>query len=166
MARRLSWPLRSEEWMEVLNNSCKNILPCSLLLALSTVAVTGPVAAQSDAVPAAEGRLEEIVVTAQKEQRNLQEVAAALTAIDTGSLLAGGITDLRAAQMLAPAARFQAEGNNTQVFIRGVGASLDLPNVEPSVAFVFGGSYVPREGTSAAFFDIAQVEVLPGPQGT
>jgi iron complex outermembrane receptor protein len=135
-------------------------------VALSTVAVAIPVAAQSDAVPAAEGRLEEIVVTAQKEQQNLQEVAAALTAIDSDSLLASGITDLRAVQMLAPAARFQAEGNNTQVFIRGVGASLDLPNVEPSVAFIFGGSYVPREGTTAAFFDLAQVEVLPGPQGT
>ncbi len=65
-----------------------------------------------------------------------------------------------------PAVRFQAEGNNTQVFIRGVGANLDFPNVEPNVAFNFAGIYLPREATSAAFFDVAQLEILPGSQGT
>ena len=65
-----------------------------------------------------------------------------------------------------PAVRFQAEGNNTQVFIRGVGANLDFPNVEPNVAFNFAGIYLPREATSAAFFDVAQMEILPGSQGT
>jgi iron complex outermembrane receptor protein len=68
--------------------------------------------------------------------------------------------------MLTPSVRFQAEQNNTQVFIRGVGANLDFANVEQSVGFVINGAYIPREGTSAAFFDLARLEVLPGPQGT
>jgi iron complex outermembrane recepter protein len=112
------------------------------------------------------GGLEEIVVTAQKQTQSLQKTSAAVTAISSELLVQAGVTDLRAAQMLAPSVRFQAENNNTQVFIRGVGSNLDFPNVEASVAFIYNGSYLPREGTSAALFDLEQIEVLPGPQGT
>jgi iron complex outermembrane receptor protein len=117
-------------------------------------------------VPPAPDALAEITVTAEKQTTNLQKTAAEVTAIPAVELIEAGITDLRQAQMLVPSVRFQAEGNNTQVFIRGVGANLDFPNVEPNVAFNFAGVYMPREATSAAFFDVAQLEVLPGSQGT
>jgi iron complex outermembrane recepter protein len=117
-------------------------------------------------VPPAPDALAEITVTAEKQTTNLQKTAAEVTAIPAVQLIEAGITDLRQAQMVVPSVRFQAEGNNTQVFIRGVGANLDFPNVEPNVAFNFAGVYMPREATSAAFFDVAQLEVLPGSQGT
>ena len=121
--------------------------------------------ARADA-PAANDALAEITVTAEKQSENLQKAAAEVTAISADVLIDAGITDLRQAQMVVPSVRFQAEGNNTQVFIRGVGANLDFPNVEPNVAFNFAGVYLPREATSAAFFDVQQLEVLPGSQGT
>jgi iron complex outermembrane receptor protein len=110
--------------------------------------------------------LAEITVTAEKQVQSLQKTAAAVTAITAETLVDAGVTDLREAQKLVPSVRFQAEGNNTQVFIRGVGANLDQANVEPNVAFNFAGIYLPREATSAGFFDVEQFEVLPGPQGT
>jgi iron complex outermembrane recepter protein len=110
--------------------------------------------------------LEEIIVTAEKQSENLQKTAAQVTAIPAVELIQAGVTDLRQAQMIVPAVRFQAEGNNTQVFVRGVGANLDFPNLEPNVAFNFAGIYLPREATSASFFDVAQLEILPGSQGT
>lgn len=110
--------------------------------------------------------LEEVTVTAEKQSQSLQKTAAAVTAISAEALVDAGVTDLREAQKLVPSVRFQAEGNNTQVFIRGVGANLDQANVEPNVAFNFAGVYLPREATSAGFFDVEQFEVLPGPQGT
>ena len=110
--------------------------------------------------------LQEITITAEKQVENLQKTAADVTAISADQLVAAGVTDLREAQMVVPAVRFQAEGNNTQVFVRGVGANLDFANVEPNVAFNFAGTYLPREATSAAFFDVAQLEILPGSQGT
>ncbi len=112
------------------------------------------------------GGIGEIVVTAQKRTENLQKTAAAVTAISGDQLVTKGIDDLRDAQMLVPAARFQPEGNNTQVFVRGVGSNLDFGNVEPTVGFNFSGVYMPREATSSAFFDVSSMEVLPGPQGT
>src|SRR3984893_5348658 len=116
-------------------------------------------AAESDA-------LAEITVTAEKQTQNLQKTAAAVTAISADTLIEAGVGNLIEAEKLVPSVRFQAEGDNTQVFIRGVGANLDFPNVEPNVAFNFAGIYLPREATSAAFFDVAQLEVLPGSQGT
>jgi len=116
--------------------------------------------------PAAGEALQEVTVTAQKQVENLQKTTAAVTAISADDLVAQGVTDLTEAQKLVPNVRFQNEGQNIQVIVRGIGSTLDFQNVEPNVAFNFAGSYVPREATSAAFFDIARFEVLPGPQGT
>ena len=110
--------------------------------------------------------LQEVTITAEKQAQSLQKTAAAVTAIAAEDLVDAGVVDLREAQKLVPSTRFQAEGNNTQVLIRGVGSVLDQANVEPNVAFNLAGIYVPREQTSAAFFDLQQFEVLPGPQGT
>ena len=138
------------------------------LIGVTCVATTvcWPVAAATSGTAASEEVLEEITVTAEKQAENLQKTAAEVTVISADTLLTAGVTDLREAQMIVPAVRFQAEGNNTQVFVRGVGANLDFPNLEPNVAFNFAGIYLPREATSAAFFDVAQLEILPGSQGT
>ena len=134
-------------------------------------AATGPAepaVGTSDATDSTTGgdALAEVTVTAEKQTQNLQKTAAAVTAISAQALVDAGVTDLREAQKLVPSVRFQAEGNNTQVFIRGVGANLDQANVEPNVAFNFAGIYLPREADSAAFFDVQQLEILPGSQGT
>jgi iron complex outermembrane receptor protein len=140
------------------------------LCAASIATILSLPATAAPAVPAespAEGEaLSEVVVTAEKQTESLQKTPAQVTAISAAALVDAGVTDLRQAQMIVPAVRFQAEGNNTQVFVRGVGANLDFPNVEPNVAFNFAGIYLPREATSAAFFDVAQMEILPGSQGT
>src|SRR5687768_15703031 len=140
-----------------------------MLRALATVYGTATlIATINPAFAAADGdspTLEEVIVTAEKQTRSLQKTAAAITAISAEDLVIARVTDLREAQKLVPSTRFHAEQNNTQVFVRGVGANLDQANVEPGVAFNLAGIYVPREATSAGFFDIAQLEVLPGPQG-
>ncbi|MFO1426578.1 MAG: TonB-dependent receptor [Steroidobacteraceae bacterium] len=110
--------------------------------------------------------LEEVLVTAEKRERNLQRTPAAVTALGSEQLVAAGVRDLRGAQALVPSVRFQSEGNTTQVFVRGVGSGLDLAPIEPTVSVHFDGVQMPREGTSAALFDLERIEVLPGPQGT
>jgi iron complex outermembrane receptor protein len=144
-------------------------LPCvvALLLCIPPVAVgEAQGAAASSSGEPSQLRLEEVVVTAQKRTAVLQRTPAAVTAIPGNALVAAGVTDIRAAQNLVPSVRFQAENASTEIYIRGVGSTLDLPNIEPPTVFNFNGIYIPREGTSVGLFDLASIEVLPGPQGT
>jgi iron complex outermembrane receptor protein len=146
-----------------------------LLTALATaLAASGAAQAQStERAPANSTRptvetegLEIITVTAQKVEEDLQKTAAAITAVTGATLISAGVQDIRGAQNLMPSVRLQAENASTEIYVRGVGSTLDLPNIEPPTAFNFNGVYIPREGTSVGLFDIDQVELLPGPQGT
>jgi iron complex outermembrane receptor protein len=145
------------------------------LLAIAIVAVASAVDARAQGPSETGGRsiantdpvgLEVITVTAQKVAEDLQKTASAITFVSGDDLVLSGVRDIRAAQNLVPSVRFQAENASTEIYLRGVGSTLDLPNIEPPNAFNFNGIYIPREGTSVGFFDIAQMEVLPGPQGT
>jgi iron complex outermembrane receptor protein len=135
-------------------------------LCVAALAPTGVLAdaAPERATPAA--ALEEVTITAQKLAENQQSAAAAVTALPGDLLVALGVLDLRGAQNFVPSVRFQAENASTEIYVRGVGSTLDLPNIDPPTSFHFNGVYIPREGTSVGFFDIAQLEILPGPQGT
>lgn len=141
------------------------ILSASVLaIALHGNAWAQEAAAEGEA--ANEQGLGEIIVTAEKRSENVQRTPAAVTVVSGEALVDRGVASLADAQMLVPAARFNIEGNNTQIFVRGIGQNLDFPNLDPTVAFNFNGIYMPREATSSAFFDVASMEVLPGPQGT
>jgi iron complex outermembrane receptor protein len=147
-------------------------LPSSLLraaVAAQLLWLAAPAAVHADAgpTPANSGDgLETITVTAQKVAEDVQRTAAAITALPGDLLVSAGVYDIRAVQNLMPSVRFQAENASTELYVRGVGSTLDLPNIEPPTAFNFNGIYVPREGTSVGLFDVARVELLPGPQGT
>ncbi|MFD2497898.1 TonB-dependent receptor plug domain-containing protein [Rhizorhabdus histidinilytica] len=106
--------------------------------------------AQSASAATGSGTIEEIVVTAQKERSTLQKTAAAITALSGDALLATGVTDIRAAQAYVPSVRFQQQGAATEVYIRGVGSSIDSPQYEPPTSVHFNGVYVPRNATGGA----------------
>lgn len=132
---------------------------------LSAMMLSGVAHAQ-EAAEENSGGIEEIIVTAEKRDTNLQKTPVAVTAFTGESLVQTGVTDLRAVQNITPGARFQQQGATTQVFLRGVGSNLDFGNVEPVVAFSMNGIYTPREGTSQPLYDLERIEILPGPQGT
>lgn len=133
-------------------------------LATAVAAVLLSAAARAD--DAGGLTLEEITINARKIAETQQSASAAITALPGDALVASGVLDLRGAQNLVPSVRFQAENASTEIYVRGIGSTLDLPNIEPPTSFQFNGVYIPREGTSVGFFDLAQLELLPGPQGT
>jgi iron complex outermembrane recepter protein len=146
----------------------KNGLKMRLVGASAIALLMSGTAFAQDASPQAadDAGIGDIIVTAQKTKTTLQKTPAAITALSEETLVQSGIRDLAQVQTIVPAARFHQEGNTTQVFLRGVGSNLDFANVETTVAFQFNGTYIPREGTSVALFDLESLEVLPGPQGT
>jgi iron complex outermembrane receptor protein len=81
-------------------------------------------AATEDSEP---GTLQEVIVTADKQAEPLQKTPAAITAIGGELLIYSGVTDIRGAQDLVPSVRFQQENAATEIYIRGVGSTLDFP---------------------------------------
>jgi len=110
--------------------------------------------------------IEEITVTAQKQAQTLQKTAAAVTAVTGESLTNLGVTNLASVQNLIPLVRLQQESASTEIYIRGVGSTLDLPMIEMPNAYNINDVYTPREISSLSLFDLERIEVLPGPQGT
>ena len=113
--------------------------------------------------------VEEIVVTAQKRSENLQDVPVALTAITGQALANQGVNNVVALNNLAPGLRVSSgdAAANPKIFIRGVGLSDFNPNSSSGVGVYVDGVYIGSPlAQMAGFFDLQQVEVLRGPQGT
>jgi outer membrane receptor protein involved in Fe transport len=127
------------------------------MAAASTLALLGawPAAAQ------ATNELEELVVTAQKREQNLQDVPIAVSAFSEATLDRVQIEDATDIQLSIPNAVLTG---NDRFTLRGVGNNA-LGAVDLGVpSFVNGAAigYPPQN----EFFDMARIEVLRGPQGT
>ncbi|SFG42930.1 iron complex outermembrane recepter protein [Novosphingobium sp. CF614] len=114
------------------------------------------------------GGIGEIIVTAQRKEETLQDAAIAIDAVGGNDLIARGITQADNLTKAVPAISItNGGGSNTSIFIRGVGnittSSYNDPAVTPSYDGVVLGRAAGAFG--AAFYDLARVEVLKGPQG-
>ncbi len=121
-------------------------------------------AGQAPVEPAA---LEEVVVTAQKRSENVQNIPVAVTAISADSLEKQAAPNLQALQGSAPNVEINSSNAATGVAIRGIFSTNDGPQGDPAVAYHIDGVYLGRpQSTGGLIYDIQQVEVLRGPQGT
>ena len=121
--------------------------------------------------PAAQeqGYLEEIMVTAQKREQNVQDIPIAVTALSGERLVEHGITDMFDLQQSAPGLIVdQSQTATTANFsIRGIGTSSQNFGLEPSVGLYVDGVYRARQSSLInELADVERVEVLRGPQGT
>jgi iron complex outermembrane receptor protein len=138
------------------------------ILVLAATAATAEQAAAPVAEPAGGVALEEIVVTAQRREENLQHAAIAVTAI-TGSLMseANAIRVQDLTQLVPSLQVSTASGPYPLFYLRGVGNFNGNAFSDAAIAFNLDGVYISRpSSTSGTFYDLARVEVLKGPQGT
>jgi iron complex outermembrane receptor protein len=113
--------------------------------------------------------VEEVVVTAQKRAENLQEVPIAVTALTAETLQNKHVANLIGLSGLAPGLQIKTDDNaaNPRIFIRGVGVNDFNPSTASAVGIYVDGVYVSSPlAQLASFYDLQQVEVLRGPQGT
>ena len=111
--------------------------------------------------------LEEIVVTATKVAQDIGSTPAAITAITADALGPGGIREVRDLALSVPNLSVGDQFGVNRTFIRGIGmTSIDL-GADGAVAFLQDGAMIPRPSHQlAGFYDLEQIEVLRGPQGT
>jgi iron complex outermembrane recepter protein len=109
----------------------------------------------------------EIIVTAQKRSESLQKVPLAITAITSENLERSGITDLQGIVSNVPNLNLGAQLGFAKVALRGIGLENISAGAEGSIAFHMDGVFLSRTITAlASFYDVEQIEVLRGPQGT
>ena len=126
--------------------------------------------AQAQAAPQAaaeESGLEEIVVTAQRRQENLQVVPISVSAISANTLAKSGITGTIQISQIVPAVQITRSGPQTIFFIRGVGNTAANIGEEGANAIYVDGVYLgDLTSVNTDFNNIERIEVLKGPQGT
>ncbi len=143
----------------------KNLLSTAVASAL-VAATTLP--AQLQAREVATG-LEEILVTAQKREENLQDVPLAVTALDAAALERTFARDLLDITGKAPNLIVDPIlGNGTAaISIRGMQLNDVEKSFDPAVAVYLDGVYLANTtGALLQVWDAEAVEVLRGPQGT
>lgn len=119
----------------------------------------------------ASNQVEEIVVSARRRDELLEDTPVSVTALSETALRESNITQMTNLNGIVPNLQFQAGGGNpnlAQVFIRGVGqVDSDQLSADPGVGVYVDGVYLARaQGTVLDVVDVAQLEVLRGPQGT
>jgi len=123
--------------------------------------------ALAEAPEAAEGSVQEIVVTARKREESLQDVSAAISVLDGNSLRDRGIEDVRDMQYAVPGLTVGETVGAMKITMRSLGNASNTRGEDSQVAFHVDGAVVSRpEAQGLALFDVARVEVLQGPQGT
>ncbi|WP_457445790.1 TonB-dependent receptor [Roseateles sp. P5_E4] len=150
-----------------------SLSPTLLALALSTAF---PMAALAQATPTAEAKkdvsqLEAVIVTGSRRAENLKEVPLSISAIkseDLDTYNASG-QDVRALSGKVPSLNIESDYGRTfpRFYVRGLGNTDFDMNASQPVGLVYDD--VVQESIALKgfpVFDMAQVELLRGPQGT
>ncbi len=144
----------------------------ALSTAIAAVLASPSVLAQEEGSGRA---LEEVVVTATRVERDLQDVPLAVVALDPGEIDELGITNFADYSLQLPSvtAGGSGPGQNT-IYIRGVASTTPnltvagVAGLAPNVAFYLDEQPLAHPGRNLDVYaaDLARIEVLSGPQGT
>ena len=137
----------------------------SLLLGVSTMAVSSAAIAQDTSSPAAGTQVNDIVVTATRQDTSLQDTPAAVDVISSAQIKNLNIFDVKEVQNLSPGLELTNNtGRSNVATLRGI--TFD-PDSGSAAAVDLFFNEIPTDAQTAftAIYDVGQIEVLRGPQG-
>ena len=143
-----------------------------VLPTLASAQTTAADPAETQSSERSEDAIDEIVVTAQRQEQNLQRTPVAVTALSSDQLASRNVQNLgdlvNVVPSLATGAQTASQGGNAAAFaIRGLGQQRDGNGTQAAVAIYIDDFYYPTlAGNLLSALDIQSIEVLRGPQGT
>lgn len=152
--------------MRILTLACLASTSLTALCAvpLSAMAQTGP----QTSAPEAATAIEDVIVTADRRERRLQDVPTAITAVTSETLERQRIVDLSSLSASVPSFNL-TEGSplGKELNIRGITSVRILDaSAEPSIGTFVDEVYISRMGSAFTdFYDLERIEVIRGPQG-
>ncbi|TCT25814.1 TonB-dependent receptor [Thermomonas haemolytica] len=142
-------------------------LVVSLLVGAPALAQDAPKAKEGEQVAKT---LDTVTVTARRRAESIQDVPVAVSAFGEDQLKdlqASNVDGLQGAVPNMNIVQGRGSANSVNVFIRGIGQPDALQTFDPGVGMYVDDVYYSRiNGALFSLFDIADVEVLRGPQGT
>ena len=114
----------------------------------------------------AEAALEEIIVTAQKKDDTLQTVPMTVNAVTAETISKYNLLDFKDIQNVTPGLTIKSQDSRTNtIAMRGVNVLTDT-GYGPGVAIYWNEVNYDIDSAFKAMYDVGQIEVLRGPQGT
>ena len=156
--------------MKIRTEARTGLLICTALASVGFLPVQAMAQAANASAQDNGTKLEEIVVTAQKREQNLQDVPIAVTALTQNTLVANRIATVSDLSGMAPGVtvRTAAGGSALPSFsVRGAISYGVVPGSDKEVSVYIDGVYI--SAARGAIFDlpdIERIEMLRGPQGT
>ena len=126
-------------------------------------AAAAPTAAAEAQTPDSTG-IEDIVVTARRDVENAQRVPVSVQVVSGDRLEKLAITSVEEVSKLAPGLTLINAGSSTSVTLRGV--TWQPGSGTPATPIYFNDVPFDPGNTIVSLFDVGQIEVLRGPQGT
>ena len=111
--------------------------------------------------------LQDVVVTARKRAESVQNIPVAVTALSAQQIRRYDLTNLEKVAAATPefSVTRASNGSGAQLTLRGIGSTATSIGIEQSVAVVADGVYFGQgRVVDEGFFDLAQIEILKGPQ--
>lgn len=140
------------------------------LLVTSSFLCFAPGAVAQSADEDAQAALGDIIVSARRRDETLQQTPIAITAVNAAQLEAKATLNIGDIQGTAPnliITQQNSSGATANMSIRGLAYADNEKSQEPTVGVVVDGVFIgTNTGAFLDFFDIQQLEVLRGPQGT
>lgn len=147
-----------------------NYLSLAIGLALAAGSVQAQESAKSPSESESAKALDSVTVTARRRSESIQDVPVAVSAFsedDVKNLQATNIDGLQGAVPNLNIVQGRGSSNSVNVFIRGIGQPDALQTFDPGVGMYVDDVYYSRiNGALFSLFDVQQIEVLRGPQGT
>jgi len=110
---------------------------------------------------------QEVVVTAERRSTNLQQTPIAATVLTENDLLKKGVFTVDQLQFVSPSLAVDSFGQGNDIDIRGIGKGEHNTQTGTGVVtYRDGVASFPGYFQDEPYYDIANIEVLRGPQGT
>ncbi len=148
-----------------------NLPVCALALIFLIFAsplVSQTAHAQARSMSPAAAAVEEVVVTARRQEESLQDVPITITALSEEQLRQLQVEDLGDIQKTVPNLSLTlGDAANAVIYLRGIGQRDSLAFADPGVGVYLDDVYLGRaQGSFLDVLDPQRIEVLRGPQGT
>ena len=147
---------------------CGHPLAYISVAAVSLFTATSTIAEEAPATPSPRAGIEEIVVTAQKREENVNDIGMSIQAATGDRLTQLGITDTSQLDRVVSGFNSNVTYYGTSIYtIRGVGFQDTALASQPTVSVYIDEMPLQFSAmTQGAILDLQRVEALKGPQGT